>query len=165
VALGGKLYALGGLDPVHATRTVFVYTPDQNRWFRAAPLPEALHALAAVAFHGEIWVIGGQDGAGIATHRVWIYNPRRNRWRPGPRMPTPMETAGATVAADRIYVVLESIYLVYDSRTHRWSRGPSLEVPRHALAIFAIDRTLYAIGGCVVPRLEDSSVVEKIRLN
>lgn len=165
VALGGRLYALGGLDPFHATRSVFAYDPARNRWSRAASLPEALQALAAVAFHGEIWVIGGQTSAGKATDRVWIYNPGRNRWRAGPRMPAPMETAGATVAGDRIYVVLESVSLIYDARTRRWTRGSSLQVPRHALAVFAINgTTLYAMGGCAVPQLEDSSVVEKIRL-
>lgn len=165
VALGGKIYAVGGLDPFHATRTLFVYDPARNDWSRAAQLPEALHAVAAVAFKGEIWVIGGRDLAGTVTHRVWIYNPGRDRWRAGPRMPAPMETAGAAVAGDRIYVVLESVTLTYDARTHRWSRGPSLEVPRHALAVYAIGGTLYAMGGCVAPQLEDSSVVEKLRLS
>ena len=56
------------------------------------------------------------------------------------------------------------VYLIYDARTHRWTRGPSLEVPRHALAVYAINGTLYAIGGCVAPQLEDSAVVEKLAL-
>src|SRR5581483_10435711 len=128
----------------------------------AAPLPRALHALAAVAFHGELWAIGGRDASGAATRDVWIYDPRRDRWRAGPRLPVPVETAGAAVAGDRIEVVLESIYLTYDGGTRRWARGPGLEVPRHALAVYAVDGTLYAIGGCVVPQLEDSAVVERI---
>jgi N-acetylneuraminic acid mutarotase len=164
IALDGKLYAIGGLDPFHATKTAFAYDPARDRWSAVASLPEALHALAAVAFHGEIWVIGGQTSNGKATNHVWIYNVRRNRWRAGPRMPVALETAGASAAGDRIYVVLESVSLTYDSRRHRWTREASLEVPRHALAVFAIDGDLYAMGGCVVPQLEDSSVVEKIAL-
>ena len=162
VALDGKVYALGGLDPVRPTRTVFVYDPGRNRWSQAAPLPEALHALAAVAFRGGIWVIGGQDRSGTATRHVWIYDPASDRWRAGPRLPVPLETAGAAVVGDRIDVVLESVYVVYDPETGRWRRGPSLEVPRHALAIYAADGTLYAMGGCVTPQLEDSAVVERI---
>jgi N-acetylneuraminic acid mutarotase len=162
VAIDGRLYALGGLDPVHPTRTVFVYDPARNRWAQAAPLPEALHALAAVAFHGRIWVIGGQDRSGTATRHVWIYDPKSDRWQAGPRLPVPLETAGAAVVGDRIDVVLESVYLVYDPTSARWRRGPSLEVPRHALAVYAADGTLYALGGCVTPQLEDSAVVEKI---
>jgi N-acetylneuraminic acid mutarotase len=164
VALGGKIYAVGGLDPFHATNTLFVYDPARNRWSRAKTVPEKVQADAAVVFQGEIWVIGGRDLAGAVTHHVWIYNPGRNRWRAGPRMPTPMETAGAAVAGDEIHVVLESVTLTWDPRTHRWARGPRLEVPRHALAVYAFNGMLYAMGGCVVPQLEDSAVMEKLRL-
>jgi hypothetical protein len=61
--------------------------------------------------------------------------------------------------------VLESIYVIYDARTRRWRTGPSLNVPRHALGLFDVDGTLYAMGGCIVPQLEDSSIIEKIRLH
>jgi N-acetylneuraminic acid mutarotase len=165
VALGGKIYALGGLDPNHATKTVFVYDPRSNRWSPGPPLPVKLHALAAVLFHGEIWVIGGQNITGAATNRVWIYTPRTHRWRSGPRMPYPMETAGAAVAGNEIHVVLEERYLIYDAQSQSWSRGPGLETPRHALAVYAIRGALYAIGGCISPQLEDSNVVEKLSLS
>jgi N-acetylneuraminic acid mutarotase len=165
VALGGKIYAIGGLDPNHATKTVFVYDPRANKWSPGTPLPEKLHATAAVVFQREIWVIGGQDAAGHATNRVWIYTPRTHRWRAGPRMPFRMETAGAAVAGNEIHVVLESRYLIYDADSDSWSKGPALETPRHALAVYAVRGTLYAIGGCVVPQLEDSAVVEKLSLS
>jgi N-acetylneuraminic acid mutarotase len=106
VALGGQIYALGGLDPFHATKSVYAYEPRSNRWSIAPSLPEKLHAMAAVVFRGELWVIGGQDAAGKATNRVWIYTPHTHRWRAGPRMPFRMETAGAGVAGDEIHVVL-----------------------------------------------------------
>jgi hypothetical protein len=160
----GKLYAIGGLDPVEATKTVFVYDPSTRRWAKAAPLPKALQALAAVAFRGEIWALGGRVRSGTIQRGVWIYNPHTNRWRAGPALPTPMETLGTAPSAGRIDAVLEHNYFTYDASTSRWLRGPSLEVPRHALGVFTIDGTLYAIGGCVVPQLEDSSVVEKIPL-
>jgi Kelch motif len=164
VAVGKEIYALGGLDPFFATKSVFVYNPATNRWRTGKPLPEKLHALAAVAFRGEIWVIGGQDAAGKATNRVWIYKPKSRKWRAGPQMPRRMETAGAAVMGDEIHVVLETKYLIWDARTRRWSIGPGLETPRHALAVFAIDGTLYAIGGCIAPVLEDSAVVEQLQL-
>jgi N-acetylneuraminic acid mutarotase len=163
VALDGEIYALGGLDPFHATRSVFIYNPDRNRWRSGPPLPEKLHALAAVVFRGDLWVIGGQDAAGKAVNHVWIYHPNTKRWRAGPRMPYRLETAGAAATNLQIHVVLENKYLIYDLQTNRWRRGPSLETPRHALAVFAVDNsTLYAIGGCIAPILEDSAIVEKL---
>jgi Kelch motif len=164
VADHGKLYAIGGLDPVNATKTVFVYDLATRRWSRAAPLPKALQALAAVVFHGEIWAMGGRVRSGTIQRGVWIYNPSTNRWRAGPTLPTPMETLGTAASSGRIDAVLEHNYFTYDAGSHKWIRGPSLEVPRHALGVFTINGTLYAIGGCVVPQLEDSSVVEKIAL-
>jgi N-acetylneuraminic acid mutarotase len=164
VALGGKIYALGGLDPNHATDSVYVYDPKTNRWSIGPTLPEKLHALAAVVYQGGIWVIGGQDAAGQAVRRVWIYQPRAHSWHRGPSMPFRMETAGAAVADGELHVVLESKYLIYDPNARKWRRGPSLETPRHALAVYAVNGTLYAMGGCVTPQLEDSSVVEKLAL-
>jgi Kelch motif len=164
VADRGKLYAIGGLNPVEATRTVFVYDLATRRWSKAAPLPKALQALAAVVFRGEVWALGGRVRSGTIQRGVWIYNPRTNRWRTGPTLPTPMETLGTSASTGRIDAVLEHNYFTYDSSSSRWLRGPSLEVPRHALGVFTINGTLYAIGGCVVPQLEDSSVVEKIAL-
>ena len=164
VAHAGKLYALGGLDPVHEVNTVFVYDPIRDRWSEAAPLPQRLHALAAVSFRGEIWALGGRvrPGAGGVSQNVWIYNPGEDRWRAGPSLPEPMETQGAVVVGDRIHVVLEPLYFIYDAETGSWTRGPGLTTPRHALALFDADGSLYAIGGCVVPQLEDSPVVESI---
>jgi len=164
VALGGEIYALGGLDPFFATKSVYVYNPRRNQWRPGPSLPEKLHALTAVRFRGELWVIGGQNAAGKAVDHVWIYNAHLHKWRAGPTMPVRLETAGAGVAGDEIHVVLEKTYLIWDARTHRWSRGPGLETPRHALAVFAVGRDLYAIGGCIAPILEDSAIVEKISI-
>jgi hypothetical protein len=68
------------------------------------------------------------------------------------------------VMGDKIHVVLEHKYLIWDAGAGRWSIGPGLETPRHALAVFAIGGTVYAIGGCVTPQLEDSAVVEQLKL-
>ena len=108
--------------------------------------------------------MGGRVRSGTIQRGVWIYNPDTNRWRAGPTLPAPMETLGTSVSTGRIDAVLEHSYFTYDASSGKWIHGPSLEVPRHALGVFTINGTLYAIGGCIVPQLEDSSVVEKIAL-
>jgi hypothetical protein len=62
-------------------------------------------------------------------------------------------------AGGRLYAVSERVFESY-APGHGWTRGPSLSVPRHALALFAGAGRLWAIGGCVVPELADSRVVE-----
>ena len=162
VVFGNWLYAIGGLDPVNASRSVFRYDTASDRWSQAPPLPEPLHALTAVSFHGEIWALGGRVRPGLISRRVWIYNPSGKRWREGPRLPERMETLGAAVVGDQIHVVYEPNYFIFDARRGRWHRGPGLQIPRHALALYDVGGKLFAIGGCAVPQLADSAVVESI---
>jgi len=120
--------------------------------------------LFPTVFKGEIWVLGGRLKSQEILRRVWIYNPARNEWRAGPSMPKPMDLLGVVTVGNKIHAVLESKYFVYDGATRKWQRGPSLKVPRHALALYAVGGRLYAIGGCIVPQLEDSPAVETLRL-
>ena len=160
VALGGKIWYLGGLGLEQPKRDVFVYDPARNRWSAGPALPQALDALGAVVFRGRIWTVGGIDPSGERQRSVWVLDPGARRWRAGPRLPTGIELAGATVADGRVQAVWEHTFVVYDPRTGRWSRGPSPQVPRHALALFAVAGRLWAIGGCTVD-LQDSQVVEE----
>lgn len=155
-ALGGTLFVVGGVRDIDPTRTAFAYT---GRWRAIAPLPRALHTLALVPYRGELWAIGGLGAAGAPVRSVFIYSPRTRRWRAGPRLPTPVAMLGATTAGGRIYVVSDNVFATY-APGRGWRLGPHLSVPRHALGLFALAGRLWAIGGCVVPALEDSRVVE-----
>jgi hypothetical protein len=156
-AVGGKLYVVGGVRGIDPVRDVFVY--DGTRWRRGPPLPQALHTLALVPFRSELWAVGGFDAAGDAVRSVWIYSPRTRRWRAGPRLAEPVAMLGAAAADGRIYVVSELAFETY-APARGWAVGPALSVPRHALGLFAAAGRLWAVGGCVVPELADSRVVE-----
>ena len=160
VAFRGKLYAIGGLDPVNPTKTVFVYDPGRRRWSEGTPMPVALHAHSASVYRGEIWVFGGRDRSVAQQRGVWIYNLDEDRWRPGPALPEPMDTLSTSVNGDRIDAIVDEHHFVYDG--DGWERGPTLTRPRHALAVYTIDGMLWAVGGCLYPQLQDSTVVERI---
>jgi hypothetical protein len=68
---------------------------------------------------------------------------------------------GAVAARDRVFAVSEFTFESYASGIG-WRRGPQLSVPRHALGLFALAGRLWAVGGCVVPELADSRVVESL---
>ena len=155
--LGGELYVAGGVRRIDPVRTMFVY--DGRHWRVGPPLPQALHTEALVAYRGELWSIGGFDRNGDAVRSVWIYSPRTDRWRRGPRLARPVAMVGATAAAGRLYAVSEQVFESY-LPGRGWMLGPKLGVPRHALGLFALNRRLWAVGGCVVPELADSRVVE-----
>jgi hypothetical protein len=161
VAVAGRLFVLGGLDDAgRESRDVFVYDPRRNLWSRARSLPRPLHAFGAVAFRGEIWVVGGRSGDEVVSG-VLVYDPRSDRWRAGPRLPEPMELLGAAVAGDEIHAVWESVYRIYDAGSGAWRDGPRPLVTRHALKAFHVGGALYTVGGCTTA-LQDSSVVERI---
>jgi Kelch motif len=140
-------------------RTMAAYDARANRWRTAPPLPVAVHTQALVPFHRELWSIGGFDRAGDPVRSVWIYSPRTRRWRTGPRLEAPLAMLGATAAGGRIYAVSERVFQIYVPG-RGWRLGPQLHVPRHALGLFATAGRLWAVGGCVVPELADSRVVE-----
>jgi Kelch motif protein len=121
-----------------------------------------MHAFGAVAFRGEIWVLGGRHGETLLRD-VWIYDPGTGAWRRGPSMPKPMELLGATVAGDQIHAIWESVHQILDTKTGRWRDGPISLVTRHALKLFYADGALYTIGGCTTA-LHDSQVVERLRV-
>ena len=160
-SLGGKLYVAGGVRQIDPVRTLFVF--DGRRWRTAAPLPRPLHTQALVPYRGELWSIGGFDTAGDPVRSVFIYSPKTNRWRRGPALAAPVAMVGATAAGGRLYAVSEFVFESY-APGRGWRLGPRLSVPRHALGLFASAGRLWAIGGCVVPELADSRVVESREL-
>ena len=156
-SLAGRLYVAGGVRGIDPLRSMFVF--DGMRWRTGPPLPQAVQTQALVPFGGELWSIGGFDRAGGAVRAVWIYSPATRRWRRGPRLARPVAMLGAAAAGGRVYVVSERVFERYEPG-RGWTLGPHLAVPRHALGLFALAGRLWAIGGCVVPELADSRVVE-----
>ena len=162
VAVGNRVYALGGYD-TDGAELRDVYVLEGGRWRATSPLPRRVHAFGAVVFRGEIWVIGGRRGE-EKLREVWIFDPKSRRWRAGPSLPKPMELLGAAVVGDEIHAVWEHTYQVYDAGKGRWRSGPPPLVARHALSLFNVDGTLYAVGGCTTA-LRDTAVVEKRRVS
>jgi len=156
-SLGGTLYVAGGVRAADPLRSFYAF--DGRRWRTLAPLPAPLHTQALVPYRGELWSIGGFDTAGDPVRSVYVYSPRANRWRRGPQLAKPVAMVGATAAGGRIYAVSELVFEAY-APGRGWTLGPGLRVPRHALGLFASSGRLWAIGGCVVPELADSRVVE-----
>ena len=61
-ALGGYIYAIGGIDHQDPFRTVERYDPSTDRWVDVAPLPTARSGAGVGVMDGFIYVCGGFDG-------------------------------------------------------------------------------------------------------
>jgi Kelch motif len=117
-AVGGKLYVLGGADPVRIeVRDTFAYDPVQRTWAPRAPIPlEKGRGVAAVGVHGTKILIAG----GI------VPGPSANNLNTGMRMKE---------------------FLAYDTATDTWESLPALSLPRGYASGAVVGDVFWVIGG------------------
>lgn len=115
VAVGGKLYAIGGRIghayvsgwsvPVAANEE---YDPATDRWLPRSPLPSPRSALAAAVVNEKIHILGGEEWRGYASivHRTHeVYDPKTNRWQASVPLRTPRHGFVAAAAGNRIFAI------------------------------------------------------------
>jgi N-acetylneuraminic acid mutarotase len=155
VALGGRLYVVGGVGP--EPDSVFVYNLKANAWSGlATPLPTLREHLTAVALGDRIYVIGGRWRGQGNLAAVEILDPSTGTWSAGADMPTRRGGLTASALGGRIHVTggedLDTgetypMHEVYDPATNQWTTEASLPTARHGLASAVIDDRWYVVGG------------------
>ena len=157
VSLGDKIYVVGG-EPNDSLR----YHPPTDTYETLPSPSRATDHSNAVAFDGEIWLLGGRP-AGGETNAVAIYNPAANSWRAGPPMIDIRSGFGATVLQGQIAVFGGEVigtsgprenvqgFEVYHPASGTWQQGPELPLALHGVGAAAIDGVLYALGGSTAP--------------
>lgn len=125
-----------------------------ERWQELAPLPEPRVDMAAVAYSGEIYVIGGEGPDGVSG-KGFRYLPDSDEWLPIADKPTPVTDISAVVIGEKIFVpggegadgkptaVLE----IYDPRQDSWEEGTPLPETLSAYALADFEGKLYLFGG------------------
>jgi N-acetylneuraminic acid mutarotase len=157
VALGGKVYVIGGFDVAsQPTAAVNVYDPKAKRWAAAAPLPQPLHHVNAAVVGDRIYVAGALSSVAFtAVGTTLAYDPVANAWTPKAAMPAGTQRGGSFVGAigTTIYVAgglrngSVADFSSYDTVKDEWAALPALDaaVDHGMTAVFA--GKLYAIGG------------------
>ncbi len=86
VALGGKIYAIGGQrlgdEASGNQRYVHAYDPGSDIWQRLADLPKPLGHItsATFAYGGQIFVVGGVTQGLAKESAVIVYDPASDAW-------------------------------------------------------------------------------------
>jgi N-acetylneuraminic acid mutarotase len=153
VALGGKLYVVGGRGE---TSNVLIFDPKTNEWSIGAEMPAKRDHLAAAVVGSKIYAIGGRDTS--LTSRVDIYDTKTDAWSDGPKLPIPMSAMAAGMLADGIHVVggedpttvgggvLDHHYRLSPDGT-TWEAQPRPILAVHGAASLVADGELVIVGG------------------
>ena len=77
--LDGKIHVLGGGNDVSTLAKHLTFDPKKNRWTKRAPLQRPEGSVAAVAFRGRIYAIGGRSGFDDYGD-AFVYDAVKNSW-------------------------------------------------------------------------------------
>jgi N-acetylneuraminic acid mutarotase len=159
VVIGDRLYVVGGwkLDgksPSTWQTDALVYDfKDAKAGWQKLPFPDfKRRALAAGAWKGKLFAIGGLDEKGKPSLRVHVFDPQSAKWSQGPKLPgTGMAGFGASACNldGCLYVSgLRGILYRLNDPGSAWEEAAKLETPRffHQLVPGA-HGDLLAIGG------------------
>jgi N-acetylneuraminic acid mutarotase len=167
VALGGKLYVVGGMQgcaPCTPLGSLEVYDPATDTWDTSLPaMPTPRVGPAAAAIDGKLYVVGGADFGVPASgpqHNVFfatleVYDPALKTWdTTRASMPTARREPAAAVLDGRLYVMggmgvagVTGVVEAYDPCTNAWSPVAPLPTPRSSAVAGVLGRTIHLVGG------------------
>lgn len=157
-AVGNKLVLVGG----RGIKALEVYDPKTNTWKQYAETPLEMHHFQAVAYKGELWVLGAFTGGyphETPVPNIYIFNIDKNEWRKGPEIPEDRRrgAAGAFVYKDKIYVVCGiqdghwdghvGWFDEYNPNDDTWKKLPDAPHVRDHVHAAVVDNKLVVAGG------------------
>jgi DNA-binding CsgD family transcriptional regulator len=103
--LFGEIYIPGGqLANGQPTKVVEVYSPANNSWRVATPLPRAVSGGLVLSDGSFIYLFGGWDGQNYLAN-AYRFDPAANNWQILPDMPTARAYVTGGVVKGKLYVV------------------------------------------------------------
>lgn len=160
VELDGKFYLIGG----RGEHPVDIYDPEENTWTSGAAPPLEIHHMQAVAYDGDIYIMGAWTG-GFPDERgienVLMYDPQEDAWSTGAEIPEDRRrgAAGVVVYGEHIYVVAGNDgghgphatavdwFDRFDPQTGTWESLPPAPRGRDHFHAAVVGDRLYAVGG------------------
>eukprot|EP00964_Phaeocystis_antarctica_P119899 scaffold83667_cov33-Phaeocystis_antarctica.AAC.2 len=173
VALGGKLYVMGGGDSDRRTAIdeAEVYDPKADGWQPLPSMPTARRRLAAAAVAGKVYAIGGENDEGLCD-AVEAYHPISGAWTRVASLPVARSCHTATVVDGKIYVVGGDMHASsssgdmhdddneavnsdrvdrYDPAADSWQQMAAIFTARSAHAAAVLDGKIHVSGGIFHP--------------
>lgn len=147
----GKIYAIGGEDQTGVLDIVEEYDPVSDTWTSKTNMPEPRAAFGSVsASNGKIYLIGGYGRNDL----VLEFDPVADTWVEKAFMPTGRYDLGAAAVKNGLIFAVggeadgpSKTVEAYDLTTDSWVPANSLASVRRGLAVAAVHKFVYAIGG------------------
>ncbi|MFC4945475.1 DUF1668 domain-containing protein [Pseudonocardia sp. GCM10023141] len=165
----GTLWVAGGLTTGVATPQVFGYDMAIDKWKAGPDLPIPLHHTVAVAYKGELVVIGGwtpKDGNQSGAYSDKVFALRAGAWVELPPLKQPRAAMGAAVVGDRIVVAggqnnkkLVATTEVFDGTA--WTESAPIPTPREHTAATSDGKYVYVVGGRDLSPDKNSAALER----
>ena len=144
-------------------------TEVPSPWRIVAPLPEARQEVGVAALGGEIFVVGGLDGARATVSDVTTYDPVADSWRTVADMPVALHHPTVATLGSSLFLVgglsglsFQATAAVrrYDPVVDGWTSVTPMPTARGAHAAAECDGRIYAAGGFPAIREQDFAVYD-----
>lgn len=172
VAIGGKIYVVGGAASDRLVSPTYVYDTATDRWTTGAAIPTPRDHLGAAALGGRVCAVGGRRLSLLQNLAAFeCYDPAADTWQALPDAPAARGGIGAATIGSRTFVAGGEQPIgtfkevdIFDSATGKWTRGPDLPTPRHGLGVVAVGDTLFVMSGGPTPGGSQTAVCEALDL-
>ncbi|MDA0246158.1 MAG: LuxR C-terminal-related transcriptional regulator [Chloroflexi bacterium] len=127
--------------------------PIEPNWARSQPLPAPLASAAIASVGVDVYLVGGQAGAGVSD-TVYVYETRQRTWRTAAPKPTAVSEATAAQLLG-IYVMggrtatgqPTDVVELYSPTEDRWRTVARLPEPVAGGVALSDGRAIYLFGG------------------
>ena len=116
---------------------------EEGSWASKASMPTANAAFGAVVVDGQIYAIGGVNGA------TAVYDPASDTWTTKASPPSQRTAFGIGVVQNKIYCIgsLSGVNEVFDIATDTWDAKTAMPTPRRIIDAHVVNDKIFIIGG------------------
>lgn len=164
-AIEGIIYVAGG---VPLGTSLYAYDPRAEKWETLPSMTQPREHTAAVAFGGDLWVLGGRwDEAMLDS--VEIFDIDTASWSSGPSLQEARSGFGATVVGDSIYVAGGEVFDQSDGFAataldtverfdgEQWTFIEALPRRLHGAPLVTVGEMIYLLSGSIEAAAADNT--------
>jgi len=162
VALGTKVYVIGGFDATECFSSCRVFDTANQRWSEIAPMNHKRSYVSVALLDGTIYAMGGFEGpprVGDQNRDPRLrsaerYDPSTNQWTRIQDMCERRSDASATAVQGLVYICggfngsdCLSSAESYNPATNQWALLPPMSISRSGVGVINYHGDVFAVGG------------------